>query len=1007
MAQVKTPADEAAADTDEKAIVVTGSRIARRDLESASPLSIITSRQIDSRGFQTVAQALNELPTFGVPGSSPIGGGQSNLGAGQSFVDFLGLGSQRTLTLVNSRRFVGSNASSIFGPTGSGGSQVDLNTIPTKLIDRVETVAAIGAPIYGSDAVAGTVNIILKRDFDGLDIDAQTGISQLGDAPSYRFRAIAGKNFADGRGNITLSGEYSESRGLVRTDRRSTALDSRFDLSSTGRGPQPIYADFRIPALSTTGIPIVAGGGNFLLSPQQAAAFLGDARASSLGVTNAAGQQLRFASNGSLEAIDFGGVVGPANGFSLFTNGGDGLSLNPITNLQTDIKRYSAIAQASFQATPDIRVFGEAWYTVSEGRNLAAQPGYNTGLFDGDGTRDGNLIIPLSNPFLSAASRAQIANSIANNPFSDQNNGVANQDYFFLGRANVDLSSGVSTGRSQIIRFVGGVDGNINILPAGPWSFEAFFNYGQSKVTSKNPELNQQNFLNAVNAVAGPNNTIVCAPGFTNSPIATLSSTCAPLNLFGNQVSKAARDYVTTIARPRNVANQYNGVVSVSGPLFKLPGGDFAFALGYEHRAENSKFDPGAFYFGAGTGNSSQRTSYGRSVPYDRVSGSFFTNEIFGELNAEIVSPENQVPFIYALSIQTAGRYIWNSQAGNDPTYTVQGRWAPIRDIAFRAAYTRSVRAPSIVEAFNPSSSAFGFAVDVCDQSLVNQGPNAATRLANCRAAGVPANFNALSNQRSFSTFTLGNPNLENEKADSYTAGVVLSPTFAPGFNATVDYISVNLKQAITLFGNSDVVRSCYDALTITTNPFCALLTRDPATSQLTTVSTSYFNSAALRFKGIVAAINYRRPVPALSASGVVGMDVSYQYLDTLTNAAIAGQQPVVTDNSVGYSRHKGVLNLTYDSAALSSLIQLNYIGTARTDPNLPLDFYSVSTVRPYIVKNASITYTVAKRLTFTANIDNVFNVSPPFPFPATGGNNTYFSGILGRYFRLSAGVSF
>ena len=138
-AAAESGAEKTAADAP---ILVTGSRIARRTLENASPIQILDSKQLDARGYETIGQALNELPTFGVPGASPVGFNQSNLGAGQSFVNFLGLGSQRTLTLVNGRRFVSSNTASIFGPTGAGGSQVDLNVIPTKLIDRVETVTS-------------------------------------------------------------------------------------------------------------------------------------------------------------------------------------------------------------------------------------------------------------------------------------------------------------------------------------------------------------------------------------------------------------------------------------------------------------------------------------------------------------------------------------------------------------------------------------------------------------------------------------------------------------------------------------------------------------------------------------------------------------------------------------------------------------------------------------------------------------------------------------------------
>lgn len=993
---------------DNDTVVVTGSRIARRGIETASPIEVIDSKQLDARGYQTVAQALNELPTFGVPGASPVGFNQSGFGAGQSFVDFLGLGSQRTLTLVNGRRFVSSNTASIFGPTGSGGSQVDLNTIPTKLIDRIETVAAIGAPIYGSDAVAGTINLILKRNYEGIDLDSQYGLSDMGDAPDYRFRGLAGKNFAGGRGNITIAGEYDNSKGLLFTDRRLTATDNRFARARSGTGPQTIYNDFRIPSVDPNGVISVGGadfGLDFPLSPQQSNLFFDDPTAN-FGVVNAAGQQLRFASDGSLIPIDFGATIGPDTAFNVFTSGGNAYSLTSVENLLTDLKRYNANVDASFEVTPNFRVFGEGWYSVSQGRNLASQPVYNSGLFDAAGTRDGSLIVPLSNPFLTPGIRAAIQNAINTNPLSDQNlNGTA-QNYFYLGRASTDLSTGVSVGKSQVIRFVGGVDGKLNVLPGREWKFEAFFNYGRAKVTSRNPELNQQNFLNAFNATT-VNGQIVCAPGYTNSPIATLNPTCSPLNLFGQQTTQAARDYVTTIATPKTINSQYDGVVSLAGPLFSLPGGDFSFALGYEHRAESSNFDPGAFYFGTGTGTSAQRGSYGRSVPIDPVRGRFNTDEIFGELNADLVSPANDIPFVYSLSIQTAGRYIWNSVAGGDPTYTVQGRYAPVKHLAFRGAYTRAVRAPSITESFNPTSSAFGFATDVCDVSLRNSGPDPATRARNCAAAGVPANFTSLSNQRSFQTFTFGNPALTNEKSDAYTAGAVLTPSFLPGFNATVDYVDIKLKNAISLFSNNQVVAACYDATTYPNNPFCGLLGRDPTTKQLNSVGTTYFNSAQLRYKGIIASVAYRHTTPFLGAESHLGLNVSYQYLDTRTNQVTAGSVPVRIDNSPGYSRHKGVATLNYDNGGFNAQIQGNYIGPARIDPNVARDFYAIDRVNAFIFTNLSAGYNVNERFTVRLDVDNLLNAHAPSPTAVTANTSTYFQGVLGRYYRIGAGVHF
>ena len=182
----------------------------------------------------------------------------------------------------------------------------------------------------------------------------------------------------------------------------------------------------------------------------------------------------------------------------------------------------------------------------------------------------------MTNPFLSAAARATIVTSINNNPYSDLNNGTlqpghATQDYFYLGRANYDLSPGVSVGKSQVLRGVLGVDGDLHVLKDRVWRFEASANYGTALVRSTNPELNQQNFLNAFNAVVDGTGNIVCAPGYTNSAAATISETCAPLNLFGNQISQAAKNYVTTIARPRNLNSQADALVSVSGALLRCP----------------------------------------------------------------------------------------------------------------------------------------------------------------------------------------------------------------------------------------------------------------------------------------------------------------------------------------------------------------------------------------------------------------------------------------------------
>jgi len=1018
--RLQTPAQEA---TENANVVVTGSRIARPNYDTDAPAVILDSETIENRGFETLGQAINEQPSFGVPGASPVGAAQGgSFGSGQSFVNFLGLGDQRTLVLVNGRRFVSSNTASIFGPSNSG-LQVDLNGINTRLVDRVETIAIGGAPIYGSDAIAGTVNIILRHDYHGAELDAQYGIAEAGDAPNYRIRGIWGMNFAGGRGNVTISGEYNRGRGLVYNDRAITRL-SRFygDCPPGSTYNQCLYDNRRIPSISETGIPTVGGdvfGLNFPLSPEQAEFLVFGDPTSSFGVTDAQGRQQQFDASGNLIPIIFGSEVGSAaNGdFNIDFSGGNGFNIANTSQLLTDTERYNATLLTSYQLTDNIRFFGEAWYSRSKGVNLRAQPVYNSGLFDAAGTPDGPIIISINNPFLTAAQRATIQNSIDNNPYSDQNLGVVGvQDYFYLSRANTDLASGRASSTTEVYRFVAGLDGSFH---AGwrEFNWEIVGNYGHAKGQGREPVLVQQNFENAVNAVAGPGGTITCAPGAVNAPIPTLSSTCAPINLFGNNVSQAAADYVTAIADPSSRNSQIDFVASISGPLFHLPGGDLNVALGYEHRRESTAFNPGAFYLGGddpdpatdanGDGDpTNDRVQYGRSVPILPVAGHYNTDEVFGELTAELVSPNNDIPGIYKLELHGAARYVDHSTAGGDWTWTAEGRWSPVRDIAFRANYTRAIRAPAITEIFNPSSSLFTFATDPCDQNQVGNGPDPATRAANCAAAGVPANFSSLSSQRSFRGALAGNVDLDNEKSNAWSVGVVLTPRFIPNLRISADYLDVRLRNAISNLSASQVAANCYDDPGYPNNQFCSRLTRDAA-HQIDFIETSFFNASELRYKGILAALDYRVNTPFLGAGSRIGFNLSYQYLDTLTTRATAASAPATLNGTIGYPRNSAVLNINYENGPALIFASLNYTGPVDQGGDEAPNFREFERIDSVLFVNAGLAISVGDHMRFRFVVDNVFGTDPPFPVPAFGGVVTYFPGVLGRYYRVGASVSF
>jgi outer membrane receptor protein involved in Fe transport len=1013
-------------------IFVTGSRIKRPNVDTIEPAIVIDSAQIESRGFETLGQAINEQPSFGVPGASPVGGQAGSFGSGQSFVNFLGLGSQRTLTLVNGRRFVSSNTASIFGPTAAG-TQVDLNSINTKLVDRVETIAIGGAPIYGSDAIAGTINVILKRDYEGIDLDAQYGLSERGDAPNWRIRGLAGMNFADGRGNVTIAGEYNEGKGLLYNDRPLTARGRFYgDCPDGSAFNQCLFDNRRIPSISESGIPSVGGdifGLNFPLSPEQSEFLVFGDPTLNFGVTDANGNQLQFSPAGQLIPIDFGSPIGciPCGDFNIDFSGGNGFNLFNTQQLLTDTQRYNANILAQYQITDSIRIFGEGWYAFSKGTNLREQPVYNSGLFDEAGTPDGPIILSINNPFLTADQRAVIQNSIDNNPFSDQNIGlVGTQDYFYFSRANTDIISGRASTSTNLYRGVLGLDGS---FPVGgrDWNWEVVANYGVSKTKGHEPVLVEQNFENAVGEITADNpDGIPCFTGLENSAMPTLSPTCAPLNLFGSgQMSQAALDYITAIADPQGTNKQFVVTASLTGGLVTLPGGDLSFALGVEHRKESTNFKPGQFYFGGPDPDplvdsnldgvpDNDRVQFGRSIPIFPVKGSYHTNEVFGELRAPIVGPSQNIPMIHDLELHAAARYVDHSTAGADWTYTAEGRWGIIKDIALRGNYTHAIRAPAITEVFNPSSTFFGFAVDPCDKNQRANGPDPATRQANCLADGIPANFSSLSNQRSFHQAIIGNVDLKNETSNAWSVGTVLAPRFIPGLTITAEYLDIKLKNAITSFSATGVVNACYDSPDFPDNDFCDRVHRDGA-NQLDFVQTSYFNASSYHYKGVLAALDYRRATPFLGAGSRIGINMQYQYLDSLTQKATSTSAPAHISGSLGYPHHSAVLNLNYQNGAFGWFSSFNYTGKVKQETDVEADFREFNELDDVVFVNTGFSWdisnvagrSIGKGMTFRFIIDNLFDTKPPFPAPAFGGVVSYFPGVLGRDYRVGASIHF
>jgi iron complex outermembrane receptor protein len=237
--------------------------------------------------------------------------------------------------------------------------------------------------------------------------------------------------------------------------------------------------------------------------------------------------------------------------------------------------------------------------------------------------------------------------------------------------------------------------------------------------------------------------------------------------------------------------------------------------------------------------------------------------------------------------------------------------------------------------------------------------------------------------------------------------GVVITPRFIPSLRVSVDYLDIQLRNAISQLGASGIVANCYDSTDFPNNAFCQRLSRDPTTDQLDFVQTSFFNSSELRYKGILAAVDYRLNTPFLGANSRVGFNLSYQYLDTLTEQADANSAPATLDGTLGYPHHSAVLNVSYENGPVQLYSSINYTGEVDQFGDEAENFRQFPRLSDFVTVNAGITFNVNDQMRFRFIVDNLFEERPPFPVPAAGGVVTYFPGVLGRFYRVGASISF
>jgi len=869
--------DEADFEDDDE-ILVTGSRIRRPDLDTVFPTTIVGGEQFEKSAFTNIADALVEVPAFGQTQDS-FGGQGENIGA--NFVDFLDLGPQRTLTLVNGRRFVGADTTGL-------GLSVDFNVLPTALVDRIETIGVGGAPVYGSDAIAGTVNVILKDDFEGLEATALYGQTERGDSDRRQFQIVAGANSADGRGNVTFSAEYFKQDGLVQLDRpeifsdRNTAFISEVqpgtagfeDIDTDGDGtPDSVFRPQNLNGGEGLIVQLVTNGG---------LASAGSTVLPSIGVgAFSGGNFFQFAPGGNLIPFETGGVIPGQSLF--FASGGSGDEFFAQTSqISSPVERINFGSTVNYEINSNVTFRADAQFANTKTANLVQQG--NLGAFQSFAFNGiaGPISISASNPFLNDQARGVLAGV-----------GVGPDDSFFLSRFNFDLANGSTReAETSVWRIAAGLEGELEFA-GRDFYWDAYGIAGQSSNDRDDtPIFDNVRFLNALEPVVVTDTerdliisnggtvldgNIACqvtrdlANGADPTTLRGIASgsglvenlqenvtQCVPVNLFGEgSPDQAAIDYIVQSGVRSADLEQRIWQANFGGQLVELPAGWASFSVGYETRRETGNFLASA---GLATGS-------GRDGAVADTGGSFSTDEFSGELLIPLVSPSLEIPFVHNLEAEGSVRRIKNSLegAGQFTAWTVGGSYSPIEDISFRGNITQSLRNPSITELFQPIVTVTDFGADPCDRRNIEDEPN---RRANCITAGIDVNQVNADGTVGFTSNAVnaaivgtngGNPNLDNEKADAFTIGAVIQPRFIPGLTLQGDYIKIDIEDRIGAVSLDQNLETCFDAdPSAFPNAACDTFVRD-AGGQLISFQSGQLNadSAANQFLNFRADYDY------------------------------------------------------------------------------------------------------------------------------------------------------
>ncbi len=781
-------------------IVVVGSRIRRSTFNTAEPITVLTREEATLAGFNSTTDALQStgITNGAAQINNAYGGFVTNGGPGANTLSLRGLGAERTLILLNGRRVA---------PAGSRGSvgSADLNVLPTAMIDRIEVLKSGASSVYGSDAVAGVVNIVTRTNVQGLTLEGQHNITQDGGGETRRYSAVGGWN--SDRVHISGSVEYLKRNDLTLGDRDWTRCNTDYRRTATNRTPGS--GDFIDPRTGQPKCYPITGTGSNGVTINTIGTSTVAARPA-LGAVTTTFNRLRPNASVTTGVVGYEGVGGGTNNLNV-RDTFEPRQLN--RSLISPVEVYTGYLQGSYETgiLGNAEVYGELLLN----RRKSTQVGYRQLSLD---YIKGSPLIPANLAF----STFGAAGTSLSNPTSVI--GVR----AFIGAGNDESRQSV-----DYAKVGGGVRGDFGFLT--DWRYDAYFSRTWSDASYTSQQFLSDRLGNSLNVVANADGSLRCANP-VGSCVAAPALTPA---VVGGQLPQAWLNYVFvpdtgTTAFRETVVN-----VALNGPIFTLPGGPVQVVIGGEYRKSSIDDTPSI------NSQSGNLYNFSASLP---TRGSDRVLEAFGEIEVPLLRDR---PFFQDLTLNASGRYTDYRSYGSDETYKVGAVWSPVRFLSFRGSYGTSYRAPALFEQYLGATSGFiSQTSDPCYE--YGQAGVTAIRAANCAAEGLAPTFQQTSSIRSFAGGGAAT-GLSAETSRNWSAGAVLQPKFGDygDLSLAADYFDTRVKNGVARAGAGAILSRCYDDPEFRTGgAFCRLVTRDAATNALT-VNDNYVNLSEDNVRGV------------------------------------------------------------------------------------------------------------------------------------------------------------